>query len=171
MEYSPIKKIVIPSKTRARSALTRRETRKMHLDDHVEIKFEYLRHLHNCWIKYFNIDRNEYESGGFVANVGDYAVFLRSPVQKDLVEVYSKDVIFYIKKDDKNYRSLQELLIDKQKTKELEMTLLEQKRVLDNKEKLLAAKEASLFAQKNDIEKLKNRLSKLALDGKIKIYD
>jgi hypothetical protein len=110
-EYdTDIKKIVIQKKSRGSSNLKR-----VDLDGHIEIKFEYLKHLHGSYIKFSNNITQIVSSGGFIQNVSKITVTLRQPAKQDTLVIQDPlDHTFYVKDDNPNYLSLRELLILKE---------------------------------------------------------
>jgi hypothetical protein len=105
-----IKKIIIHKKSSKNST-----TKKVLLEGHIEIKFEYLKHLHGSYIKFSNNITHLVNSGGFIQSVTENSVTLRQPAKQDTLVIQDPlDHTFYVKDDNPNYLSLRELLILKE---------------------------------------------------------
>lgn len=87
------------------------KTKEVSLDGFVEIPYTYLVHLHNSWIRYMDKESDIIHSGGFL-NSCDFdtsvkIVYLRIPSKNEVIELeITKDVVFYVKKDNLNYQSI-----------------------------------------------------------------
>jgi len=108
--------IVIPSKKRAGSTkevstISKKSPNKVDLENYVEIKTKYLKHLHGSWVKYFDLSSEEYNTGGFIYRVNSDYIFLRIPSMQEHQSVALHNKTFYIKRDNENYNSLQDLMI------------------------------------------------------------
>lgn len=105
--------ITIFMKSKVPSGKKTKKTSEVELEGYEEISFKYLKHLCGSWVKYHN--GNHLVSGGFIVNVFDGILTIRSPALngKENLEVkYDKSKIFYVKKDNENFTSLKELVSD-----------------------------------------------------------
>lgn len=91
------------------------------LDGFIEIEYKLLLHLHGAWIKYYDIINKNYYSGGFLISC-DFltsvpTIDLRVPSKSEIFQIEVANKKFFIKKDNQNYISLQELVCCKCKEK------------------------------------------------------
>lgn len=81
--------------------------------DYVEVEFRYLKHLHYTWVKFINETES---SGGFLSKVGLDSITLRIPSKREERIVTEKDTVFLVKRDNENYISLQDFMIERERT-------------------------------------------------------
>lgn len=91
------------------------------LDGFIEIEYKLLLHLHGAWIKYYDVINKNYYSGGFLISC-DFltsvpTIDLRVPSKSEIFQIEVANKKFFIKKDNQNYISLQELVCCKCKEK------------------------------------------------------
>lgn len=91
------------------------------LDGFIEVNYKLLLHLHGAWIKYYDIINKNYYSGGFLISC-DFltsvpTIDLRVPSKSEIFQIEVINKKFFIKKDNPNYISLQELVCCKCKEK------------------------------------------------------
>lgn len=84
------------------------------LEGFVELKKEYIRHLHGSWLKYVNISTKKVEVGGFLDKLENSTAYLRCP-SRDNTKVNMDENIFFVKDKDLNYLALLELLREKER--------------------------------------------------------
>lgn len=106
--------IVIPGK---KSKNNKNSSPQVSLEDFIEIKSNYLMHLHNSYIKYTDKITNIVYSGGFITSVDSEFVHIRLPGNKESVvhPVPLNTSIFYVKNTNLNYQSIQKLIMERNK--------------------------------------------------------
>lgn len=104
--------ITIPTKTNPK---TKEKKQKTHnLDGFVEIKKEYLKHLHGSWIKYLCLKTNKLYTGGFLDKIQDNKIYLRCPAKDNFIVDFNGNQ-FYVKEKNENYMALLDLVMAHQK--------------------------------------------------------
>lgn len=148
------------------------------LQDQVEIKSKNIKYFYGCWVKCVSVNTRNYKSGGILVNVDtiNKTVSLR-PINSssgDIIES-TKSNTFYVKKDTEQYKSMQYILVEKEKLKHsVELSSIQQQKTLlelKMKMKKIKLMENELFQEKIKFEDFKYSFFKKVQDGKILIKD
>ncbi len=161
--------INIPKNGNRKASSTPRKTGPIKLDGQIEVKNECLKYFHGSWIKCIHKITKEYNPGGFLTKIEYNSVFLRRIQTADLLELNTKDYIFFVKQDNEQYIAMQQIEIEKEKNK-LDSNVLQYKlKKMAEKEKKFFEKRTEFEKERNSFEIVKNKFYKLFEDGKAKI--
>ena len=119
---SPILTICLKDMTKTSPS----KAKNINLDEYIEISSKYIRFFKNCWIKYTDRSSLVTYQGGFLISCSKNELVLRN-IRQYIIELRTKDYIFYCKDDTEQYQTVKELIMEKQK--------LEKQREIFNKEK------------------------------------
>lgn len=94
------------------------------LEGFVQVKYKYLVHLHNSWIRYTRLEDGEIKvhQGGFLVktDLGTSVkiVYLRIPAKNETLElIVDNDTLFYVKSDNLNYNAIKNFIYEFEKLK------------------------------------------------------
>lgn len=139
-----------------------------YLEDHINIKVEYIRYFYGCWIKAIHKKSQEYHSGGFLNKVIEDIIFLRN-IQQELVEFDINLFTFYVKKNSEQYISMQDIELEKEKMKNYMKKIKNDMKNVDIQQKNINEQQQKLQNDILQFQKIKIKFLKLFEDGKVKI--
>lgn len=142
------------------------KTNKLDLTDYSEVTHNSIKYFYGCWIKTINTETDEVNSGGFLTEIKNDTMYLRTPKSQELTQIpIVNSQLFYTKNTTPQWNSVREFEIG------LEKYNIYEKRIKSYEENQAKFDKKMLEFQKDreNFERIRDKFYKLFNDGKAKI--